>query len=133
MGKFLTDLLPTGSLNEISILMIHTVISTLVILITAEFLPKAIFRIYANETLWFFAPITYFFYIIFHYISNFITAISDFFLKLLFNSSLDIQKTEFSKEELGNYISTQLEHSKDEDDVDSEIQKFQNAMGFDNF
>ncbi len=131
MGKVLTELLPTDSLNEISILIIHTLISTLVILITAEFLPKALFRIYANETLLFFAPLTYIFYIIFHYISNFITAISDFFLKLVFNSSFDIQQTEFSKEELGNYISTQMEHANDEDDVDSEIQIFQNALEFD--
>ncbi|MBI9040465.1 hemolysin family protein [Lutibacter sp.] len=131
MGKFLTDLLPNGTFNEIGILIIHTVISTLVILVTAEFLPKAIFRIYANETLVFLAPVTYVFYIIFHYISNFITFISDFFLKIIFNSDKDIQQTEFSKEELGNYISTQLEHSNGSDDVDSEIQIFQNALEFD--
>ena len=59
-------------------------ISTLVILVSAEFLPKALFRIYANEMLWFFAPLAYFFYIIFHFISAFITVIS---------SSLGLQST----------------------------------------
>ncbi len=131
MGKFLTELLPVGSLNEISILIIQTLISTIVILITAEFLPKALFRIYANETLWLFAPFAYLFYIIFYYISNLITFISDFFLKLFFNSSKDVQQTEFGKEELGDYILAQLEHSNDQDDVDSEIQIFQNALEFD--
>lgn len=131
MGKFLTELLPVGSLNEISLLIIQTLISTIVILITAEFLPKAIFRIYANETLSLLAPVAYLFYIIFHYISELITFISDYFLRLFFNSSKDIQQTEFGKEELGDYILAQLENANDEDDVDSEIQIFQNALEFD--
>ena len=132
MGEFIVSFLPVQNLNEFSILLIQTLISTLLILVTAEFLPKAIFRIYANETLWFFAPIAYVFYILFHFISNFITVISDFVLKTFFNSAKDIQQSEFSKEELGNYITEQLENAKDLEEVDSEIQIFQNALEFDN-
>jgi len=132
MGKFIVGFLPENQLNGFSILLIQTVISTLIILVFAEFLPKAIFRIYANETLRFFAPLTYLFYIIFHFISDFITAISDFILKILFNTSKDSFQTEFSKEELGNYISEQLENKNANDEVDSEIQIFQNALDFDN-
>jgi magnesium and cobalt exporter, CNNM family len=131
MGELLTKFLPIAELNELTILFIQTVISTIIILITAEFLPKAFFRIYANETLWFFAPLSYFFYILFHIISDFITLISDYFLKIMFNSSKVVQKTEFSKEELGNYITKQLESAKDSEEVDSEIQIFQNALEFD--
>jgi len=132
MGKLIVSFLPENLLNGFSILLIQTLISTIIILVTAEFLPKAIFRIYANETLLFFAPIAYFFYIIFYVISNFITVISDYVLKTLFNSAKDIEQTEFSKEELGNYITEQLENSKDSAEVDSEIQIFQNALEFDN-
>lgn len=131
MGELITGLLPVEELTEFYILLIQTVISTLIILVTAEFLPKAIFRIYANETLWFFAPLAYFFYVVFHFISNFITLISDYFLKLFFNSSKITQQTEFSKEELGNYITKQLENAKDSEEVDTEIQIFQNALEFD--
>lgn len=132
MGKLIVGFFPENLFNEFTMLLIQTVISTLIILITAEFLPKALFRIYANESLIIFAPLAYFFFIIFHFISSFITAVSDFFLKLFFNSTKDIQQTEFSKEELGNYITEQLENSKDSDEVDSEIQIFQNALEFDN-
>ncbi|MGV8947499.1 MAG: hemolysin family protein [Lutibacter sp.] len=131
MGKIIISLLPVSELNNFSILIIQTLISTVIILITAEFLPKAIFRIYANEMFWFFAPLAYFFYIIFHFISDFITAISDYLLKTFFNTTKDVKQTEFSKEELGNYITKQLENSDDFEEVDSEIQIFQNALEFD--
>lgn len=131
MGELIIEILPVATFNEFTVLLIQTVISTLIILVTAEFFPKAIFRIYANETLWIFAPLAYFFYIAFHFISDFITFISDFFLKVFFNSSKDVQQVEFSKEELGNYISKQLENAKDSEEVDSEIQIFQNALEFD--
>lgn len=131
MGELIIGFLPIATLNEFTILFIQTVISTLIILVTAEFLPKAIFRIYANEALWFFAPIAYIFHILFYYISEFMTLISDYFLKLFFNSSKVFQQTEFSKKELGNYITKQLENTKDSEEVDSEIQIFQNALEFD--
>jgi CBS domain containing-hemolysin-like protein len=132
MGKLIVSLLPVNALNEFSVLFVQTAISTIIILVSAEFLPKAIFRIYANEMLWFFAPLAYFFYIIFHFISDFIAGISDYFLKIFFNTAKDVQQTEFSKEELGNFITKQLEHAKDFETVDAEIQFFQNALEFDN-
>lgn len=138
MGELLIgwfqSFLPTNNLfikyplQEASLLT-QTLISTIVILITAEFLPKAIFRIYANETLKFLALPAYFFYVLFHFITEFITGISDFLLLVLFKAQKNEQQTEFSKEELGNYISEQLVIGNDEE-VDSEIQIFQNALEF---
>ncbi|MDG2193968.1 MAG: hemolysin family protein [Polaribacter sp.] len=130
MGRLIVSLLPVEALNEFFVLLIQTIISTLLILITAEFLPKAIFRIYANEALKFFAVPAYFFYILFHYISSFITSISDFLLRVFLKTAVDEQQKEFSKEELGNYITEQLETGNEEDNVDSEIQIFQNALEF---
>ena len=131
MGSLLLKLLPVDGLNEFSILLLQTVASTLVILITAEFLPKTIFRIYANEVLKIFVVPAYVFYVIFHFFSEFITLISDFFLRIFFKTKSDEQQTEFSKEELGNYINEQLETGNDEE-LDSEIQIFQNALIFQN-
>lgn len=131
MGRFLVRILPLYGYNDFSILLIQTIISTIIILITAEFLPKAIFRIYANEVLKIFALPAYFFYVLFHFFSEFITLISDFFLKVFFKTDADEQQVEFSKEELGNYITEQLETGTDEE-LDSEIQIFQNALEFHN-
>ncbi|WP_139956293.1 hemolysin family protein [Flavicella sediminum] len=132
MGALIVDVLipfiGIAYFNEFSVLLIQTLISTLIILVTAEFLPKAIFRIYANETLKLFAVPAYFFYILFYYISGFISRISDFFLKVFFNDNGAESQTEFSKEELGDYINEQLDTA--DDSVDSEIQIFQNALDF---
>ncbi len=131
MGDLLTSFLDPFIESKFVLLLVQTLISTLAILITAEFLPKAIFRIYSNEMLKFFAIPAYFFFIILFFISEFITFISDFFLKVFFNTKEDQQKLVFSKAELGAYISEQLEASADEE-VDSEIQIFQNALEFHN-
>tara|TARA_B110000091_G_scaffold162484_1_gene173312 strand:+ start:400 stop:1665 length:1266 start_codon:yes stop_codon:yes gene_type:complete len=130
MGKFLIRMLPLNSINDFSVLLIQTIISTIVILVTAEFLPKAIFRIYANEALKFFAIPAYIFYYLFHFFSEFISVISDFFLRVFFKTNADEEQTEFSKEELGNYINEQLETGNLDDEMDSEIQIFQNALEF---
>jgi len=130
MGDLIVQFLPIEHFNEFTVLLIQTVISTIIILVTAEFLPKAIFRIYANEMLHYLAPIAYVFWIVFHIVSEIITFISDFLLRVFFNTSKDVEQTEFSKEELGNYISEQLEHADETEEIDSEIQIFQNALEF---
>ncbi len=111
-------------------LLLQTGISTLIILITAEFLPKAIFRVYANQVLKILAIPAYFFYLILYVFSFIINGISDFFLRVFFRANAQELQTEFSKEELGNYISEQLEIGNDDEEVDSEIQIFQNALEF---
>ena len=111
-------------------LFIQTIISTFVILITAEFLPKVFFQIYANNLVKFFALPVYFFYIIFSVVSEFIIWITDKILKLIFKTDGDEVQLSFSKVELGNYISEQMGTVKTEDEVDSEIQIFQNALDF---
>jgi CBS domain containing-hemolysin-like protein len=111
-------------------LLLQTGISTIIILITAEFLPKAIFRIYANQVLKILAIPAYFFYLILYVFSYIINGISDFFLRIIFKTSAQELQTEFNKEELGNYISEQLEIGNNDEEVDSEIQIFQNALEF---
>ena len=139
MGDMLVDwfasYLPSSSpiinslFTELSLLT-QTVISTLVILVTAEFLPKVFFQIYANSLLKLFAVPAYLFYILFSFVSDFVIWISDVILKHLFKTEGDEVQLAFTKVELGNYISEQMESVEAHDTVDSEIQIFQNALEF---
>ncbi|SDL72575.1 Hemolysin, contains CBS domains [Kriegella aquimaris] len=111
-------------------LLFQTLISTLIILLTAEFLPKVLFQVYANTLLKVFALPAYLFYILFSVISDFVIKISDFILKTIFKTDGDEVQLAFSKIELGDYITEQMETVEEEDVVDSEIQIFQNALEF---
>uniref|UniRef100_UPI004048CE11 hemolysin family protein n=1 Tax=Mariniflexile sp. TaxID=1979402 RepID=UPI004048CE11 len=111
-------------------LLTQTIISTLLILITAEFLPKVFFQIYSNTFIKAFAIPAYGFYVLFTFISDFVIWISDFVLKHLFKTQGDQIQLAFTKVELGNYISEQMESVEAHDNVDSEIQIFQNALEF---
>lgn len=111
-------------------LLTQTVISTLIILLTAEFLPKVFFQIYANFLLKFFAVPAYLFYVLFSFISSFIIWISDFVLKRFFKTEGDEVQLAFTKVELGNYISEQMEKVEEDQEIDTEIQIFQNALEF---
>ncbi|HBU77492.1 MAG TPA: hemolysin, partial [Muricauda sp.] len=111
-------------------LLSQTIISTLVILLTAEFLPKVFFQIYANVLIKVFAVPAYFFYLLFSIISWFVIKVSDFILRIFFKTEGDEVQLSFTKLELGDYITEQMETVQEEDDVDSEIQIFQNALQF---
>ncbi|MCK5401744.1 MAG: HlyC/CorC family transporter [Flavobacteriaceae bacterium] len=111
-------------------LLTQTIISTLIILVTAEFLPKVFFQIYSNILLKIFAFPAYVFYMLFSVISDFVLWISDFVLKHFFKTDGDQVQLAFTKVELGNYISEQMEAVEDDEEVDSEIQIFKNALEF---
>lgn len=111
-------------------LLTQTLISTLIILLTAEFLPKVLFQIYANTMMSLLAIPAYFFYLLFSVVSEFVIKVSDTILKVFFKTEGDEVQLVFTKIELGDYITEQMETVEKEDDVDSEIQIFQNALEF---
>ena len=120
----------SGEGISIRIVFIQTVISTIIILITAEFLPKVFFQQFSNVLIKIFAFPTAFFYALFSPITTMIIKLSDLILMKFFSTKGDQVQLTFSKIELGNYIEEQLESTKDIDNVDSEIQIFQNALDF---
>lgn len=135
-GFFMGDLLMLWftrlglNLTPFSNLLLQTILSTLIVLMTSEFLPKVFFQIYANSFIKIFALPAYFFYKLFYYISSFLIWISDYVLRKFFKTEGDQINLSFSKVELGNYISEQMNAVQDHETVDSEIQIFQNALEF---
>jgi len=131
-GDFLMNWITSFSyqLSPFVNLLIQTILSTAIILMTAEFLPKVFFQIYANSFIKLFAAPAYLFYQLFYWVSKFIIWISDFILKKFFKIDGDQVQDYFSKVELGNYISEQMNSFSEHDEIDSEIQIFQNALEF---
>jgi len=140
MGDVLTtwlESLETGSdilyyFTHEARLFTQTLISTLLILITAEFLPKVFFQIYANKVFRILAVPTIIFYVVFWFITDFIIWLTDNILKRLFKVKGDSVQLNFTKVELGHYISEHMDSAEENGDVDSEIQIFQNALQFSN-
>ena len=116
--------------SDLTTLVIQTVISVFIVLSTAEFFPKVFFQIYANSLIRIFAIPAYLFYRLFYYVSTFFIWISDLLLRKFFKTEGDEVQLYFSKIELGNYILEQMSSVEENEEVDSEIQIFQNALEF---
>ena len=119
-----------GQDPNIIIVFYQTLISTIVILLTAEFIPKVFFQIYSNLSIKIFAiPVAFFFYL-FYPITYLIIRFTDVILRRFLKTESDQIQLSFSKVELGNYIEEQIESTDDKESLDSEIQIFQNALDF---
>ncbi len=133
MGDIITRYLKhywphTQGFNE---LLLQTVISTLVILFTAEFLPKVIFQLYANKLLRVFALPAYIIYVVFWPVTQFILRLSNFILKYFFKTKTDDVQDAVTKVELAKFISQKLEHAeKQEGETDKELEILNNALDF---
>lgn len=126
---FFSETLLTGE-TSLLIVFYQTLISTAVILLTAEFLPKVFFQLYANLAIKIFAIPIAFFYYLFYPLTYLIIQFTDVILKQFLKTDSDQVQLSFSKVELGNYIEEQLEAAHDKENLDSEIQIFQNALDF---
>ena len=112
------------------ILFYQTLISTGIILLTAEFLPKVFFQLYANQLVKFFVLPAAFFHAVFSPISHFILQLTNAILRLFFKTGAEKMELAFSKLELGDYIEEQVEGIQNKAHLDAEIQIFQNALEF---
>lgn len=129
MGDFIINYLLINKItemNELTIVLIQTSISTIIILITAEFIPKVVFQIYSDFFIRIFAVPAYIFYVIFSPLTNTVTLISDYILNKFFNTNSKETRLSFTKVELENYIENEIQHSSE--DIDTEIEIFQNAL-----
>ena len=109
------------------VLLFQTIIVTIVILITAEFLPKTVFRIYSSKILKIFALPIALFFIILRPITKVILIFSDIVFKIFFGKTLNVDEVFFSRTDLDDYLN-ELNYVKDEDNNRVEVEMLKNAL-----
>ncbi len=129
MAKAMQPQIETYVANEAVILVVQTILSTLIVLITAEFLPKAIFRINPNRTLSLVAIGLVIIYAILFPFTIITTFISKLFLKLF---KIDVSSSDqaFTKVDLDDYVRDVNERMDGEEEMENELQILQNALDF---
>lgn len=117
--------------NDALILIIQTLISTGVILLIGEFLPKTIFRINPNSSLRFFAIPIFLFYIVFYPLSLFATWLSQALMRLAGIKANKAQISSLSVDDLGDYIEDTIDDMEEQkQEVEHEVRFFRNAIDF---
>ncbi|MBN1251081.1 MAG: HlyC/CorC family transporter [Bacteroidales bacterium] len=132
MAFELTPFLNYITSSETAILILQTIISTFIILVTAEFLPKTIFRINPNKVLNFFAvPLVFFYYLLFP-VTKLTVIFSAFIMKVFFK--VEINKTQeqivFGKIDLDHIIDQSKQENRQDTEIEHDIKLFQNALDF---
>lgn len=116
--------------NEALVLITNTLISTGIILITGEFLPKSTFRINPNLTIRLLALPLYLIYLILYPISWFVSAISQGLMKIFGVKSEEESGTVLTMDELDDYIQQSIDGHEDKKTVENEVKIFRNAIDF---
>ncbi len=118
-------------LDDALTVMLDTILSTVIILFTGEFLPKILFKSNPNRMLTFFAFPAFILYIILWPISRFSTFLSRLMLRLVgVKIPKEEKDEEFSKLDLDYLVQSSIDNAKNEDDIEEEVKIFQNALEF---
>ena len=108
-----------------------TLLSTLVVLFTGEFLPKTIFKSNPNTLLTFFAVPAFICYVLLYPISRFATLLSRGILRLVgIRMEKENDEKEFTRVDLDYLVQTSIDNAKNEEDIEEEVKIFQNALEF---
>ena len=108
-----------------------TLLSTVVVLFTGEFLPKTIFKSNPNTMLTVFALPAYICYLVLYPISRFATLLSRGLLRIIgVKIPKEIDDKEFTKVDLDYLVQSSIDNAKDEDEIEEEVKIFHNALDF---
>lgn len=116
--------------NEAFMLIANTLISTGIILITGEFMPKTVFRINPNVMLKVFALPVFLIYIVLYPISKFSSWISTMMMRLFGVKNEQQESGAITMDELDDYIQQTIEDQKDKEEIENEVKIFRKAIDF---
>ena len=132
-AKLLDPLQEPLGIDDGTLLLMQTIASTIVIIITGEFLPKTIFRINPNASMRFIAIPIFLFYIILYPIALLATAISRGLMRLFGLKSDQVEIKMISVSDLNDYLEDTFDSLHDQKEtVGTEVKMFQNALDFSN-
>ena len=108
-----------------------TILSTLIVLFTGEFLPKTLFKANPNRLLAVFSPFAYICYVVLWPISKFSTFLSKVILRV-FGLKMDDESADdgFSKVDLDYLVQSSIDNAEKDSDINDEVKIFQNALDF---
>lgn len=127
LDPWLMGFMPGG---QAGLLFAQTIISTLIILVSAEFLPKTIFRINPNNTLKLFAIPLVVIYVLLYLPTLIMVGLSQVLLKLFIRRDSDDGPVNFGRIDLHHYVREFADRAESEEEIDHEIQILQNALDF---
>jgi len=127
MTKLLTPVFQDYFFDTYVLLLIQTIVSTLIILVTAEFLPKSIFKIYPNTTLRLFSFPICCFYILFYPFALLFLNGSKIIIKIFFGQNLSESKHFFNKTDLDEYL-THINSNNEQAPNSVEVEMLQNTL-----
>ena len=108
-----------------------TILSTIIVLFTGEFLPKTLFKSNPNRLLTVFAIPAYVCYVVLWPISKFATSLSRMLLRVIgVRMSKESVDEAFTKVDLDYLVQSSIDNAKSEDDIEDEVKIFQNALDF---
>lgn len=117
--------------NQFLLVLIQTIISTLIILLTGEFLPKTIFKIDSNLSLNIFAVPAFICYIILYPISKFASGVSNLLLRIFgVKINKETSAKAFTKVDLDYFIQSSIGDNESPEEINTEVRIFQNALDF---
>lgn len=119
--------------NHFLLVLVQTILSTLVILVTGEFIPKTLFKINPNLVIRLFALPLFVCYVVLFPISKIASGISCVFLRLIgVKVNKEASDRAFTKIDLDYFIQTSIESAEAPEEVNTEVKIFQNALDFSN-
>lgn len=132
MAQIIGDNLLAGWItNHFVMVLVQTVISTLIILVTGEFLPKTLFKINPNLALNVCAVPLFICYVVLYPISKFSSGVSYLFLRLFgMKVNKEASAKAFGKVDLDYFVQSSIDNAESEETLDTEVKIFQNALDF---
>lgn len=132
MAQIIGDNLLAGWItNHFVMVLVQTVISTLIILVTGEFLPKTLFKINPNLALNVYAVPLFICYVVLYPISKFSSGVSYLFLRLFgMKVNKEASAKAFGKVDLDYFVQSSIDNAESEETLDTEVKIFQNALDF---